>query len=235
MSPHQNILKKMLHLFRYAAAIAIVMFLLKALGASPVAHAKPIFDWEMGIAIPLRNTKYISPISGEELDPESPVFFQTKWSAGYRFYLQPWFFIAPMGYYRLMVGALDYRDINGLFNINRDPNNQFYQHQFINNELAMGSDFGFIIQKWSIITGLYIGASGDLEKFSTYYFSDRSPINEGVWQTDWHFVIVPRLAVDYRIAPNVDMGGVVDYRFAPTTKKAKADFINIAIRATFLF
>ena len=196
------------------------------------ARAEPVLHWEMGGAAPLGSTTFNSQITGAKLDAESPVYFQTMLLAGYRFKLAPWFFIAPMGYYRLTAGVLEYRDINFPINFKTDIN-LFYQRQFVGNELAAGGDFGFIVGKWTFVPGFYIGVRNNLTKFTSRYFSDREIIADEPFRSAWQFLITPRFAVDYRIAPGVDMGFVVDYNFAPND--VKNGLLNFSIRAAVHF
>ena len=222
--------KKLLSFCRYP----LVAFLMGGALTTLASHARAeaVLHWEMGGAAPLGSTTFESPLTGQKLTAESPVYFQTMLLAGYRFKLAPWFFVAPMGYYRLTAGALEYRDINFPLNLKIDSN-QFYQRQFVGNELAAGGDIGFILGKWTFVPGFYIGVRNNLTKFTTRYFSDREIITDEPFRSSWQFVITPRVAVDYRIAPGVDMGAVVDYNFAPND--AKNGLLNFSIRAAFHF
>ncbi|MDI9314491.1 MAG: hypothetical protein QM529_07455 [Hydrotalea sp.] len=219
------------HGWRYGLAAAFIIGGLTATNATP-ARAEGILNWEVGGAAPLGNINFTSQWTGASLSPDSPVYFQTMVSGGYRFKLAPWFFIAPMGYYRLTAGILEYRDINYPFDLKTDFN-LFYQNQYIGNELAAGVDVGFVLKRWTIVPGFYIGARNNLTKVTSRYYNDREVIEDGPWRTNWDFVITPRLVIDYQIAPGVDMGGAVDYGFAPD--KAAQGTLNFAIRAAFHF
>ncbi len=224
--------------------VATICFLTSSLIAAPInqAKAEAVIQWDMGVAVPLGNVTYTS--TATPLVPEAPVFFQTTLAAGYRFNIRPWFFIAPMGYYRLTAGVLEYRDTYpsqaqavGVIQ------NHFYQHQFLGNDLAAGFDIGFVIKRWTITSGFYVGGRYSLTQFNDRDFATRtllSPAHPWV-SAGWQLILNPRLSVDYRIVDNIDLGGSVDYSFTTKTipqnnnPAAQQDFINAGLRATFHF
>lgn len=231
---------------RFMTAVAMVGLLLVS-GLllptifKPFAMADSFFSLQLGAAFPMFDTKIKSRTldgaqfinDGRVLEPDAAVFFQTMIESGYDFRLgNSGFYISPLGFYRLTVGTLSYRQL--IFpEVYSGIDNALIQRERLQHNLGAGFDLAYRGNDYGITLGLLASLQGFRYRETILYFVTNADYSDRTLPYQWQAAFTPRLGLTMKLAQSVDLGFLVDYTFSP---KSEADgMLNLGLRAGIYF